>query len=334
MARRVNNNRRRNGTSSLAGFINMAVSTVASPVFLISLALYYYNAKNPELLNKFLDKLIASKLFQQIGTYLKQHLDQTEALLFFYPLVTFMSPNRFMLAYIIFATILVFFLPKANMIEYIFLGYFTILFIRARSAKFKFFVIILIILTIGLGLWGESFLAWNNAAGDSDCSRTTPNFASVRCNKLQYTPTIEFIQSHHNHRHPPSSLVLSLLPLTQCNSTIASYFRSNVTIQKYNTTHIQYLYNRTFYTTSIPSHVITCATGRRVRSGPDPLVDTHRHRHHHSNTRVTRAIQIFTPSSINNQHVNVMREETRPSNSDNWPLGGRSLGSVAWPSGP
>lgn len=140
-----------NGTSDLGvvlqNFVNYLKAALTNGQFLVSFAIvtyfmfsYLHNKDN--FISATVTKLVASKDFSSIGTWLKTNLVRALGFLAFIPAIVNVPINRQAITAVI-AFLWVWFVPEHNPYEYILQGLLLYLFLKTRSDKFRIVIFLI-----------------------------------------------------------------------------------------------------------------------------------------------------------------------------------------------
>lgn len=155
--------------SGLTAGIRVLVHPLSVVMFIVSLYLFYNNYP----LQNFATTLDNSTLLKPVGTFISSHLAQTAGLLWLVP-VSFVAAKpawAFMAALVtgIFTT--EYLQAPTKYWEYAFLGASMVLLLKARNMAQFFIAMVVVIITIGVGIWGtELFSSSSSASPGSSAS--------------------------------------------------------------------------------------------------------------------------------------------------------------------
>lgn len=141
--------------------VTAGLKAVSNPISIVMFILSMYLFYNPTPLTNFSNTLQKSVILKPIGTFISQHLSATAGLVWLVPLAFVSAPPSWaFLAAITTGLITTELLAVPTKYwEYAFLGVSLALLLRARSATQFSVAILLMIVTIGLGIWGSELFA-------------------------------------------------------------------------------------------------------------------------------------------------------------------------------
>ncbi|APG76949.1 hypothetical protein [Hubei permutotetra-like virus 3] len=157
--------------------LRMTAKAIVHPLsivmFIFSLYLFYNNAP----LTNFATKLESSALLKPLGEFIKTHVLQVAGLVWIIP-VTFIAarPAWAFLASLVSSIFVTEYLKTPTKYwEYAFLGISATMLLRARTGVQFFIAVLLVVLSLGLGLWGDELFAPPAGAPEEPPAVTPPS---------------------------------------------------------------------------------------------------------------------------------------------------------------
>lgn len=163
---------RRTGRNIITTVVNTGVAVLGNPLFMIAIAVSLYLYTSPNLIQDFCKKFYSSEILKPIFTYISNHAKQTAGFILAGTAALTGLPARYSFAGFIILGVIIYTCPQADYLEYFLLTAFTLLFIRLRNIRARIIVVVLIILTLAIGWWGQKL--WKL----QDCSKLSQSLCS------------------------------------------------------------------------------------------------------------------------------------------------------------
>lgn len=139
--------------NSVSGFVNSGVRSLSNLYFIICSIAFYFIQSTANSLD-WLYKILTSIKLNTAASWLKQHHDQSSAILYVI-LVSFTClPSNLSLFYTVVASIFIYYKDKLTVTTYIVLVFFLTWFARTRSPKIKIFIAAAGFASYYFGWWG------------------------------------------------------------------------------------------------------------------------------------------------------------------------------------